>query len=62
AWYIIASIRQPLLQMRDANQELADKRNLRLQLPDFGNNELGSAAASLAKLVDSVRAVVVESQ
>ncbi|PRP72331.1 hypothetical protein BUE93_02525 [Chromobacterium amazonense] len=62
AWYIISSIRQPLLQMRDANQELADKRNLRLQLPDFGNNELGSAAASLAKLVDSVRAVVVESQ
>ncbi|VEB40480.1 H3 [Chromobacterium violaceum] len=62
AWYIISSIRQPLLKMRDASQELADQRNLRLQLPDFGRNELGSVAGSLAKLVDSVRAVVVESQ
>ncbi|POZ63976.1 methyl-accepting chemotaxis protein [Chromobacterium alticapitis] len=61
-WIIIASIRRPLLQMRDANQELSEQRNLRLRLPDFGRNELGSAAASLAKLVDSVRGVVVESQ
>ncbi|QEL56880.1 methyl-accepting chemotaxis protein [Chromobacterium paludis] len=61
-WAVIASIRRPLLQMRVANQELAEQRNLRLQLPDFGRNELGSAAASLAKLVDSVRGVVVESQ
>ncbi|UTH76338.1 methyl-accepting chemotaxis protein [Chromobacterium sp. IIBBL 290-4] len=62
AWFIIASIRQPLLQMRDASQELAEQRNLRLQLPDFGQNELGNVAGSLAKLVDSVRTVVVESQ
>ncbi|WP_434632390.1 methyl-accepting chemotaxis protein [Chromobacterium sp. CV08] len=62
AWFIIASIRRPLLSMRDASQELADQRNLRLQLPDFGQNELGSVAGSLAKLVDSVRTVVVESQ
>ena len=62
AWIIIASIRQPLLQMRDSSHELADQRNLRLQLPDFGQNELGNVAGSLTKLVDTVRAVVVESQ
>ncbi|WP_052729181.1 methyl-accepting chemotaxis protein [Chromobacterium vaccinii] len=62
AWYIISSIRQPLLKMRDASQELADQRNLRLQLPDFGQNELGSVGGSLGKLVDSVRSVVEESQ
>ncbi|OWY38217.1 hypothetical protein CEK28_13150 [Xenophilus sp. AP218F] len=62
AWWIIRSIRHPLQLMRGASNELAEKRDLRLQLPDFGRNEMGEVGHSLAQLVGTVRALVQEAQ
>ncbi|OQS43581.1 methyl-accepting chemotaxis protein [Chromobacterium haemolyticum] len=62
SWYIIRSIRVPLLQMRDSAQQLAQTCDLNLKLPDFGRNELGSVGESLASLVGTVRRLVQEAQ
>lgn len=62
SWYIIRSIRIPLLQMRDSAQQLAQTCDLNLALPDFGRNELGSVGESLASLVGTVRRLVQEAQ
>ncbi len=61
SWWIVGSIRGPLNAMRDNSHELAETRNLTRQLPDFGNNELGSVGRSLDNLVGTVRQLIQES-
>ena len=58
---IIRSIQKPLHIMQEISHTLASTRDLTLDLPDYGRNELGSMGASLGTLVSTVRGLIRES-
>lgn len=58
---IVLSIRRPLQQITGQVEQLAQSRDLRQQLPDFGRNEIGRMAQALNGLLASVRQLIAES-
>ncbi|MFC3531632.1 methyl-accepting chemotaxis protein [Vogesella facilis] len=58
---IVLSVRRPLLAITGVVEQLAASRDLTVQLPAYGRNEIGRVAQALNVLVLSVRELIAES-
>ena len=61
ATLVVLSIRRPLTHIGALTEQLAQERDLTLQFPDFGRNEIGNVGRSLNSLVNTVRELIRES-